>query len=146
MSDKPKDGALRVWWIPQIPMKPYHVEVRTIREAKLVLDALAHYDLFQFKNRIKPDYSNAGGLEVFHGGDWEEWEDPDEFGDIDSVEDERIAELDAKAHLIAAAPELYAALEALKSAFMAHTNWNGEPPVEINNALAALAKANGETL
>lgn len=48
------------------------------------------------------------------------------------------------AHLIAAAPDLYAALEALESAFMAHTKWNGEPPVEINNALAALAKANGE--
>jgi hypothetical protein len=70
----PKKGALRVWHIPQIPGKPFHVEVRDVREATLILKSLALYDLFQLKHRIKPDYSNAQGLEVFEGGEWCEWE------------------------------------------------------------------------
>ena len=28
---------LRVWWIPQVPMKPFYAEVETLREAKLLL-------------------------------------------------------------------------------------------------------------
>ena len=52
----------------------------------------------------------------------------------------------ANARLIAAAPELLEALKALDSAFMSHTLWNGEPPVEIVQARAAIAKATGEQL
>lgn len=74
----PSLGSLRVWWIPQVPMDdPFRVEVATVREAKLLLDTLAKYDIFQFENRIKPDYSNAGGLEVFEDGEWCEWYDED---------------------------------------------------------------------
>lgn len=61
---------LRVWWIPQIPMKAFAVDVQNFVEAKLLLDTLADYDLFQFKNRVKPDYANVGGLT--------EWDDADE--------------------------------------------------------------------
>ncbi len=32
-EEKPKEGALRVWWIPQVPMKPFYVEVKNIQEA-----------------------------------------------------------------------------------------------------------------
>lgn len=70
-------GDLRVWHIPQIPGKPFHVTVASVEQAKLVLSVLANYDIFQFKNRIKPDYSNASGLDVFQDGDWWEWEDKD---------------------------------------------------------------------
>lgn len=80
MSD-PKDGDLRVWWIPQIPMKAFHVPVKTADEAKLLLRTLADYDLFQYENRIKPDYCNTGGLEVFEAEGWMEWEN-DDFDDI----------------------------------------------------------------
>lgn len=79
-------GALRVWHIPQIPGKPFHVSVGTPAEAKKVLAILADYDLFQYQNRIKPDYFNAGGLEVLEadcaagGPCWCEWYD-DETGD-----------------------------------------------------------------
>lgn len=76
---------LRVWWVPQMPMKAFHVPVRDIREAHLILDALARYDTFQFENNIKPDYCNAGGLEEFEGGEWLEWEDED-GNDIDHTE------------------------------------------------------------
>ena len=60
-----KKGNLRVWWIPQVPMKPFEKSVRTLREARLLLDTLANYDQFQLDNNIKPDYSNMGGLMQF---------------------------------------------------------------------------------
>ena len=60
-----KIGALRVWHIPQVPGKPFHVHVDTPQEAQRVLNVLAHYDLFQFQNKIKPDCCNASGLEVY---------------------------------------------------------------------------------
>lgn len=81
MSKKPKHGDLQVWWVPQVPMKSFRVDVATVVEGKLLLDALAQYDLFQFHNNVKPDYSNAGGLQIFdandHGdgpeGSWVDW-------------------------------------------------------------------------
>jgi hypothetical protein len=75
---------LRVWWIPQVPMNPFYVPVKNTEEAKLVLETLANYDLFQLENNIKPDYSNAGGLQVMVDGEWEEWED-EEGNCIDDI-------------------------------------------------------------
>jgi len=74
---------LRVWHIPQIPGKPFHVEVGSTTEARKVMKILANYDIFQFENRIKPDYCNASGLEVFEGGEWTEWYDEKTGKDID---------------------------------------------------------------
>ena len=71
-----KNGQLQVWWIPQIPMKMFTVNVKTLGEAKLLLNVLANYDLFQFENNIKPDYCNAGGLRQ-----WDEELEPDENGE-----------------------------------------------------------------
>jgi hypothetical protein len=85
----PKTGDLRVWWIPQIPGKPYHVSVETPEEAKKLLSVLAKYDIFQYENKIKPDYCNAGGLECFSqdgDGEWCEWYAPETGDDIDSWE------------------------------------------------------------
>jgi hypothetical protein len=76
---------LRVWHIPQVPGKPFYVEVKTISDAKLILNTLAKYDDFQYKNHIKPDYSNAAGLSVFRNGEWEDWESED-GQDIDDIE------------------------------------------------------------
>lgn len=81
-----EDKKLRVWWIPQVPMKVFHVEVRNLREAKLMLETLAYYDQFQFENRVKPDYCNAGGLEIFDDGEWIDWENEDGL-DIDNVDE-----------------------------------------------------------
>jgi hypothetical protein len=86
----PASGSLRVWWIPQVPMSPFRQEVRTVREAKLLLDTLAAYDIFQFQNRVKPDYCNAGGLEVWEDGEWCEWADEDGIS-IDDLEDETVS-------------------------------------------------------
>jgi hypothetical protein len=61
------------------------VDVANIREAKLLLKALADYDIFQYENRIKPDYCNAGGLRTWDGKDWADWYD-DDGNDIDATE------------------------------------------------------------
>lgn len=77
---------LRVWWVPQVPGKPFYVFVESVEEAAFVLKVLADYDLFQFANDIKPDYCNAGGLQVRRAcGEWEDWYD-EETGIDDPIE------------------------------------------------------------
>ena len=73
---------LRVWWIPQIPMKPCHFPVKSLEDGVFLMDALAKYDLFQFENRVKPDYCNTGGIEIWENGEWCEWSD-EETGEDD---------------------------------------------------------------
>jgi hypothetical protein len=73
----PKQGNLRVCWIPQIPGKAFFWPVADFAQAALLLDALAAYDDFQYGEHIKLDYSNAGDLEIYHNGEWETWESDD---------------------------------------------------------------------
>lgn len=82
MKREPKLGDLRVWWIPQIPMKPFLVPVDSYAVARKITKTLAAYDLFQFENKVKPDYSNAGGVEYFDGEDWLSVDDEEEFEEI----------------------------------------------------------------
>jgi hypothetical protein len=70
---EPQEGDLRIWWIPQIPMHPFFVPVENAQEGKLILRVLAAYDLFQLRHNVKPDYCNAGGLEVYEDGEWCDW-------------------------------------------------------------------------
>lgn len=79
----PKEGDLRVWWIPQIPGKAFHWPVSDLAHAASMLDALAAYDDFQFGENVKGDYANTGGLLVYRNGDWEDWES-DECDDLDT--------------------------------------------------------------
>ena len=72
----------RVWHIPQVPGKAFFVEVDSPEEAIKVMNILADYDLFQLDNNIKPDYSNAQGLEVFEDGEWLTWYSKDDDYDI----------------------------------------------------------------
>jgi len=80
-----KKGQLRVWHIPQVPMEAFRVYVENPKEAKKILEILADYDIFQFEHNVKPDYSNAAGLEEFDGNEWTEWAD-EEGDDIDSTQ------------------------------------------------------------
>lgn len=80
---------LQVWWIPQVPGKAFTVEVETVAEGVKLLDILADYDLFQYENRIKPDYSNGGGLNMWDENSdgegtpgWVSWAD-EETGEDD---------------------------------------------------------------
>ena len=88
-NTKPKPGELQVWWKPQVPCTSFLVPVKTVDEAKLLLRVLAEYDAFQYEQKIKPDYCNAGGLSVWVDGEpnddgWLDWVDED-GNDIDMV-------------------------------------------------------------
>ena len=89
--DRPETATepqqLRVWWIPQVPGKPFHVPVSSVAEGAFVINLLADYDQFQLDNRIKGDYANCGGLQVWEEDEWVEWEDPETGGDITEYED-----------------------------------------------------------
>lgn len=92
----PLKNELRVWHIPQIPGEPFRVKVESPEEAVKVLNILAKYDLFQLGHNIKPDYSNAAGLEVFEDGEWSEWysedgEDIDEFAESHNLIDKEVS-------------------------------------------------------
>ena len=87
----PKQGDLEVHWVPQVPMKPFRVPVRDLREAWLLLNTLADYDLFQYSYRIKPDYCNIGSLVTWDetcandtGDCWCDWCDEESGDDFDA--------------------------------------------------------------
>lgn len=75
----------RIFWIPQVPMQPFHWAVDDPQQGKAILDLLADYDKFQFENHVKPDYCNAGGLQVLEQGEWVDWCDED-GNSIDEME------------------------------------------------------------
>lgn len=81
----PKQGELRIWWIPQVPGKPFEWPVADLVQAALMLDALAAYDDFQYSENVKGDYANCGGLWIWNEAeaDWVDWED-DECDDFDT--------------------------------------------------------------
>ncbi|MCY9738150.1 hypothetical protein M5X17_31145 [Paenibacillus alvei] len=78
---------LRVSHFPQVPCKPFQVEVKNLEEAKLISDTLALYDLFQYENKIKPDYANATVVEQWDEKDeaWTSWFD--EATGIDDIDE-----------------------------------------------------------
>lgn len=81
---------LRVWWIPQVGAdgEVFYIPVDTVEEGKKIMDLLAVYDAFQLQNRIKPDYCNTGGIQMWNEdeSEWEDWwmeTDEDYFDDVD---------------------------------------------------------------
>ena len=100
MSEK----KMRVWWMPQIGTKIFHIPVKTPEEAKVVMDILAAYDCFQYNQRIKPDFCNAGGLQMWdeEENDWVDWycetendyyDDVDEYCEAESNKNLELSEL-----------------------------------------------------
>lgn len=70
-------SKLRVWWIPQVGADggAFYIPVNTVEEGKKIMDLLAAYDAFQLQNRIKPDYCNTGGIQIWNEeeSEWEDW-------------------------------------------------------------------------
>lgn len=87
VADVPKHGDLRIWWVPQIPMQSFEVDVPDLLTADLMLTTLGRYDAFQFENKVKPDYCNAGGLVQYdaESHEWWDWECPDSLDSFDIV-------------------------------------------------------------
>lgn len=79
----PAKGDLRVWHIARLPGDPFHVSVASVAIARLVIEVLISYDSFQLANRIRPEYFNLSGLEIFNPeldptgdfGGWLQWTD-----------------------------------------------------------------------
>lgn len=79
-----KAGDLRVWWIPQVPMKAFSIDVDSVAQGVKIMNVLADYDMFQFENNVKGDYCNAGGLDIWDENSdgegtpgWSSWFDPE---------------------------------------------------------------------
>ena len=85
----PNEGDLKVWWIPQVPMRAFKVPVKNEREADLIISTLARYDIFQYENNVKPDFSNAGGLLIYECGEWTDWYKDDKSGYWDDFDEYR---------------------------------------------------------
>jgi len=75
------EGDLKVWWVPQAPMRSFEVPVFSPEQGAFLLNVLAEYDAFQLLNNVKPDYCNSGGLMVFEGGEWCDWQGEGTFED-----------------------------------------------------------------
>ena len=74
-------GQMRIWHIPQVgaSVPTFYVPVASVQEASKLLDVIWDYDNFQYENKIKPDYCNASGLQVYGANfEWEEW-----YGEVD---------------------------------------------------------------
>lgn len=69
--------SFRFWYIPQIPMKAYEREFKTLEEAKTALDMVIEFSTFEFENNVKGAYSDAGGVSEFNPFDGE-WDDVEE--------------------------------------------------------------------
>lgn len=68
----------QVHHFPQVPCKAFIVDCDTVHEAIKVSETLAQYDLFQYAQNIKSDYSNATAILAW-SFDEEEWSELDEF-------------------------------------------------------------------
>ena len=88
-------SKMRVWWIPQVGADAtFYVPVETVEESKKVMDMLAAYDCFQYNHRIKPDFCNTGGLQVWDEteNDWVDWtyeDDESYYDDVDEYCEEK---------------------------------------------------------
>ena len=94
-------GNFRVWHIPQVGADAmFHVYWDSLEEAYRIQSILAVYDIFECQNRIKPDFSNASGIEIYDEEEQEycdyydeEGLDPDEIYEDDKEMQDWLHEL-----------------------------------------------------
>jgi hypothetical protein len=79
-SEEPVDMAKRfkAWYIPQVPMKPFEIEASTAAKAQTILNIIINFSIFEFENKVKPDYCDAGGVSEWNVGE-QEWVDIEEM-------------------------------------------------------------------
>ena len=103
-------NKMRVWWIPQVGVinEAFHIPVQSVEEGKKVMDTLAAYDAYQVQNRIKPDYCNVGGLEIYNPEteEYEDWYFETEDGYCDDV-DEYLSTTDDAEYIDSFTSELF---------------------------------------
>ena len=80
-----KKNEYRVWWVPQVgKSNAFYIPVETPEQGKQIINILSAYDCFQYNQRVKSDYCNTGGLEIWdeeYG--WVDWYYEDDDGVFD---------------------------------------------------------------
>ena len=74
----PVPNKIRVCHFPQVPCKPFIVEVNNEREAYLVEQALANQHLWLYDNDFIPDYCNAITVDMWDENKWVDYWNEDE--------------------------------------------------------------------
>lgn len=69
----PVPNKIRVCHFPQVPCKPFIVEVENEREAYLVEQALANQHLWLYDNDFIPDYCNAITVDMWDENETKEY-------------------------------------------------------------------------
>lgn len=78
IKEQRQDERYRAVYVPQVPMHALTIETKSLEHAAVALESIIQLSIFEFKNRVKPDYSDFAGVERWDE-DEQEWE---------SVEDE----------------------------------------------------------
>lgn len=73
MSEAPE--RFKVWYIPQMPMPAFEVEVHDLPTAALLLNTIVDFSMFEYTHRVKPDYADVAGISRWEsdgegGFDW----------------------------------------------------------------------------
>lgn len=63
-----------MWYIPQISMPAFEREFDSLLDAANALELLTGFALFEYANKVKPDYSDAGGVLYFDSNE-QDWYD-----------------------------------------------------------------------
>lgn len=64
------NDRFKVWYIPQVPMPAFEREYTDFDTAKAVVNALIGLSIFEFENRVKPDYADMAGIARWEDGEW----------------------------------------------------------------------------
>jgi hypothetical protein len=107
----------KIYHYPQVPCKPFKVEVDSIEKAMLLEKVLAEQHLFLLKENIIPDYCNVITVQMWNeeeqdwcdydtdGNDWETiqelyWEKQPKFKDLKFETEDEFEEWLYKTHLV----------------------------------------------
>lgn len=63
IATAPREGDIKIYYYPQIGKAPaYEVVVPDFAAAVSTLNAVIGLSIFEFKHRLKPDYTDAAGI------------------------------------------------------------------------------------
>lgn len=74
-------SKLKVWYIPQVPMRSFEINVHSPEEALDLMELISEFSCVMFENKLRPDYTDCCGLITYcHNYDeWVEWYNEDDF-------------------------------------------------------------------
>jgi hypothetical protein len=64
----------KFWYVPQIPGAMFEREFDLLIDAVRALNIVIDFSIFEYENRIKPDYADAAGVAYWDSND-QDWYD-----------------------------------------------------------------------